>query len=32
MNFNINKEIFNLTKYLTGFFIDYCEEGRQLER
>ena len=29
MNFNINKEIFNSTKYLTGILTDYFEKSIQ---
>lgn len=32
MSFNINKEIFNLTKYLTGFLTEYSEESIQIRR
>ena len=32
MTFHINKEIFNLTKYLTGVLTDCFEESRRLER
>ena len=32
MIFNINNEIFNLTKYLTEFLTEYFKENKKINR